>query len=337
MAKNIRIGVINWDAGLTGDTYFGRYMLNSLSNPVHNTRLPYYAKKDIEGNYFFPERSDEEYDEELKMAIEAGVDFFAYCWYPDGVGERVIGEEAYPEIAEHLPELNKMRKKFQRSSLNKKIKMCAAIVASHQFSENDFKELVFAMKQDYYEKKDGRPLVFVFGGYLTEFLAKVKEEAGKEGLNPYIVFLDNGKISETGDYSEADAVSDYASIHEAVTFEEHCEKTQQDNEKRKKYGISVLPVFGLGWNPEPRNDRPVPWVKYEGSTYAPAPNATQTEKAMNDFFAWIDENSEQANTGYGLVYAWNEYEEGGFLCPTLGSDGKPNREILDGFSKAVKG
>lgn len=334
MAKNIRIGVINWDAGLTGDTYFGRYMLNSLSNPKHRARLPYYTKKNTD--WYFPERSDEEYDEELKMAIEAGVDFFAYCWYPDGVGKRVIGEEAYPEIAEHLPELNRMRKKYQRSPLNKRIKMCAAIVASHAFSEKDFQELFFAMKQDYYEKKEGRPLLLVFGGYLTKFFATVREKARAEGLNPYIIFLDNGEISKTGDYSEADAVSDYASIHEASTFEEHCAKSQADNEKRRSYGIPVVPLFGVGWNPQPRNDRPVPWVEYEGNTYAPAPNGNQTEKAMKDFFAWINENSTYASTGYGMVYAWNEFEEGGYLCPTLSPDGKPNREVLDGFSRAVK-
>ncbi len=61
------------------------------------------------------------------------------------------------------------------------------------------------------------------------------------------------------------------------------------------------------------------------------------EKATLDYFSWIEENKEQANTGYGVVFAWNEFEEGGYLCPTLGADGKPCSDILNGLSKAVKG
>jgi len=37
-----------------------------------------------------------------------------------------------------------------------------------------------------------------------------------------------------------------------------------------------------------------------------------------------------------MVYAWNEFEEGGYLCPTLGENGEPNTAFLDVFTKVRK-
>jgi hypothetical protein len=76
MKKKLRIGAVNWDAGLPRDTYFGHYTLNTLGNEKHAHRLPYYAKKDENGNYSIPMRTQAQYDEELRMAADAGIDFF---------------------------------------------------------------------------------------------------------------------------------------------------------------------------------------------------------------------------------------------------------------------
>lgn len=336
MKSKLKIGVINWDAALVQDTYFGGYVINSLGNAKHSHRLPYYAKKDGNGNYFIPERLQEDYDLELTMAADSGIDFFMYCWYPDGTEPRNIGTEKHTNISSHLHELNRMRKLYQKSPLNKRIKMCAIVIAQHAYSENDMHELIFAMKQDYYEKKDGRPLIFVFGGYVPDFFATLKGFAEDDGLNPYIIFINNGKLSENGDYSKADAVSAYASFQIADSFDKFSFKVHGDNEHRKTYGIPVIPLLSAGWNPTPRVERPVPWGDYPERNYTPAPTADEMEAATLDFFKWIDDNSEEASTGYGVIFAWNEFEEGGYLCPTLGNNGEPCSDILDGLGRALK-
>ena len=33
--------------------------------------------------------------------------------------------------------------------------------------------------------------------------------------------------------------------------------------------------------------------------------------------------------------AWNEFEEGGWICPTLGKDGKPDTWRIEAFRAAV--
>lgn len=335
MKGKLRIGAVNWDAGLPEETYFGHYTLNTLGREEHSHRLPYYAIKKPDGGYAIPMRTQEDYDRELTIAADAGIDFFMYCWYPDGATPKDIGEESYDFLTEHLPELNRTRKMYEVSPINKRIKMCAIIIAPHSYAKADLVELVSAMKQDYYEKKDGRPLVFIFGGYRTDFFSALREIASAEGVDPYIIFMNNGKLSENGDYSEADAVSAYACCHSVKTFEELSASACLDNNGRKKFGIPVIPLLSAGWNPKPRIDRPSPWVTYGDHPYAPAPTADQMEAATLELFRWIEDTPE-ASAGYAAVFAWNEFEEGGYLCPTLGKDGELCAEILEGLSRALK-
>ena len=71
MKNKLRIGAVNWDAGLPADTYFGHYTLNTLGNEKYAERLPYYATKDENGGYSIPMRTREQYDRELAMAADA--------------------------------------------------------------------------------------------------------------------------------------------------------------------------------------------------------------------------------------------------------------------------
>lgn len=332
-----RIGVVNWDAIYPSDTYFGKYAIRSLGNSEHSGRLPYFAKKDEKGNYYFVKRTQEDYDKELVIAADAGIDFFMYCWYPEGKEPRTIGIEQNDFLAEPLAELNQARKLYQSSAVNRRIKMCAIIITAHAYSEKDFEALTDAMREEYYEKKDGRPLVFFFGGYKPKFFSALREIAKKKGLSPYVIFMNNGAESENGDYSEADAVSAYASgIENVDTYEEFFLKMQAENENRKKYGVPILPMFSAGWNPQPRIDRPVPWCSYNKVHYAPAPTADQIEKAAIEFFEWMKKNEAYVDMDYFVSFAWNEFEEGGYLCPTLGADGKPKSDALMGLSRALK-
>ena len=79
--KKIRIGVINWDASLTGDTYFGYYQTRSLSQKKYRTWVPFYADLIDEERISYHWRSAGEYGRELRYAIDAGIDYFAYVWY----------------------------------------------------------------------------------------------------------------------------------------------------------------------------------------------------------------------------------------------------------------
>ena len=78
----------------------------------------------------------------LGYAVEAGLDFFAYCWYPDGEEDDFWRNEAeYSFLAPHFSELNHAREMYQKSPLREKIKMCAIIFCVHGYSESDIEKL----------------------------------------------------------------------------------------------------------------------------------------------------------------------------------------------------
>jgi hypothetical protein len=83
-------------------------------------------------------------------------------------------------------------------------------------------------------------------------------------------------------------------------------------------GFDVIPPIPLGWDPRPRLLHPPPWLPHgEGSDFyeqgTPAELAALAMQAAN----WTVSNPKAAPAGKGLVYAWNENSEGGWLSPTL--------------------
>lgn len=76
-----RVGVINWDCSVPSSTFFGKATTHMLGPKKWRDRTPYYAHvlgdDKIEHHY----RSLEEYEVEMQYAIDAGIDYFAYCWY----------------------------------------------------------------------------------------------------------------------------------------------------------------------------------------------------------------------------------------------------------------
>ena len=90
----------------------------------------------------------------------------------------------------------------------------------------------------------------------------------------------------------------------------------------------LLSVGELKW--------PCPWVNYRDLPYAGLPNEAEIEYAFKSLDDFITQNKEQSNTGIALVFAWNEFEEGGYICPTLKEDGTADESLVKAFAKAKK-
>ena len=337
LKNKLRIGAINWDAFVKDGAYFASYAMKSLANDKYSSRLPFYIKKK-DGNYTVPERTLEEYEKELEYAIDSGLDFFAYCWYPDSFPEeRSIwhDKECYTYLSEHYPELNYSRKLYQKSALNKKIGMCAILFCINAYAESDFEALFSAMKEDYYVKIDGKPLVIIFDSYDRNFIELVRERAKEKGLYLFVAFSDSYAKTAGADLSSADGITAYACGGKAESFDEFTSTVNEYNKKRAKCGVSVIPLMSLGWNPSPRIDHPVPWCPYEKAVYAGKPNEAEIDKAFAGLADFVN-GCDKADTGCAIVFAWNEFEEGGYLCPTLKDDGGTDDTMIKAFAKAKK-
>ena len=95
-------------------------------------------------------------------------------------------------------------------------------------------------------------------------------------------------------------------------------------------------MFSTGWNPAPRLDIPSPWIKYKQREYAK--NATPREllEGGEVFSGWIKKSLGEKFAGHIMIFAWNEFEEGGWICPTYNQDLSINTERVDAVARIVK-
>ena len=67
-------------------------------------------------------------------------------------------------------------------------------------------------------------------------------------------------------------------------------------------------------------------------TATPEQIASHVQDAIN----WTQENRDINTSGTIIIYAWNEYDEGGWLCPTLSPDGSSNSDRLNALSRVLR-
>ncbi len=339
--SNLRIGVINWDCSVPSDTYFGFHATKSLSPNRYRDRTPFYANVLGEDKIDYPVRDGASYDRELQYAIDAGIDYFAYCWYTDEIIDRSTIDTSNPAytVDGMLHEITRMRKHHMTSPLREKIGLCAILVCSHIYSDGDMDRLAAAMEEDCYEKIDGRPLVYLFGGFHPEYLPRLHKACEARGLpDPFAVFFNSGGAAKPDtDYSVMDGVSNYACCGRDIdTYAELIAYLRRANDTRKQFGIPMIPQFTFGWDPTPRILNPVPWVPYPDVRYAAQATREEFLAGAADLADWICENRDLVVPGHILTFAWNEFEEGSWICPTWTEDGVPDMSHTDAFRDVVR-
>jgi len=132
-----------------------------------------------------------------------------------------------------------------------------------------------------------------------------------------------------------DALSAYGCTESAKSYAELAAKSIVWHENRRKAGYAVMPHFETGWDPSPRVERPVPWGKYEDIPWAPPATAAEWAEGARGLRRWIDAHPSACPTGHVLAFAWNEFEEGGWICPNIGKDGKPDVSRVKAFRTVV--
>ncbi|MDR3708468.1 MAG: discoidin domain-containing protein [Capsulimonadaceae bacterium] len=90
----------------------------------------------------------------------------------------------------------------------------------------------------------------------------------------------------------------------------------------KMFGLDVVPNVTAGADPRPRLVNPVPWARYYADHWAQEPTPGEVGAHVKQAMDWIDANPGADPSRLVLIYAWNEFDEGGWICPTLlhGSD-----------------
>ena len=330
-----RVGAVNWDCSVPSSTFFGTASIRALSPAKYRDRTPYYAQKIDDDAIDYRERTLEEYEREMLYAIDAGIDYFAYCWYDKTPppGSLPGASETCRAADGHLQELTRARELHVRSGLRTVLGFCAILVVTHPYSNDELEALVDAMNDPGYEKIDGRPLVYAYAGPWREPVARLRSICSRKGIaDPYVALMCGGKaVPKAEDIAGADALTAYACPAEAKTFAALVDISMERNANRAKAGIPVIPHISLGWDPSPRIDNPVPWATYPKGSYSVAKSQNDFVTAARAMKDWIRDNPKSTPTGHVLAFAWNEFEEGGWICPSMVADGGPDESRVQMF------
>ena len=331
--KEIRVGVVNWDCSLTRDTYFGYYQLRTLSPKKYREYTPYYADIVNENCIEYHVRDQREFDRELCYAIDAGIDYFAYVYYPEQ-GSREHNSVTYGDCSHRVYELAYARKMHASSRYRHNIGMAFIVTPIHPMADDDLTDLTAFFREPYYETIDGRPLVYVYQRADVSLMERIHAACLAQGLpTPYFVPMAYSLPKEQ-DSLLIEAISQYACAKSGITnYEDLSREMIAQNRTRLGFGHRVIPLFTVGWDPMPRVDLPSPWVTYPDADYAAIASSDELMQGAALLADWIRTEAADAFAGHILTFAWNEFEEGAWICPTYTPDLQINTSRIRTFAE----
>lgn len=320
------IGNIRWDV-LNGYAPFDE--LNSLSLQKYNYRAPFFTSIDENYKVTGNDNSVEMIEREINYAVAGGIDYWAFT--------------TGPELGKNNPEYYALDK-FLATEKRKEIGFSIII---HRYDdtpwENRVDMLVKWMQEPNFVKVMGnRPLVYIYrvgeleakygaGQEAQNAINLIRTKAQAAGLgNPYIVAMASStpeSLAQNKSYIEnygLDAISayGYAGERNDSNLESYAPYSQLATENiaswdnYKATGKKMIPLVALGRNEETRKDTKVVY----GGGYGPFfdnPTATEAAIQVKAGLEYVRNNDEVCESNAILSYAWNEFAEGGWICPTL--------------------
>jgi len=346
-AGQLRVGAINWDCSAPDDSsWFARYQTRSLSPARYRYLTPYYADVISPNKISYHRRTPTEYDRELQYAIDAGIDYFAYCWYgEDRDAKRVpIATGRMTTCEDYLWELTWARQFHLKSALRNRLGLCAIILGGHVYTDCELDNLAAAMKESCYEKiGSDRPLLYIFGDSTDGvILARIRRACQKICAgDPYVVAMHGtrGKLPREGERS-VQARSAYAPPAPPkdgafLRYPEFYAAIRKRNAEWIAEGFTIVPSFSTGRDHWPRIENPVPWCDNPPMRYASPATERELVEAAKDLKSFVDANRAHC-VDHVLTFAWNEFEEGGYICPLWAPNGGANTARLKAFCKVSR-
>jgi len=319
------VGAIRWDAWSGGGVT--EQVEQTLSPEKHRLRLPWFARLDASGRARIDASADGIMEQEIAYAKQAGLDYWAFLTYPEADA------------------MSSALTRYLRSPKRADLGFCLilhqtlSVPAARWPAERD--RTLKLLQEPGYQKVLGRPLVYAFDLKTEHPTAKqrfdeLRASAKSAGLDPYFVYMG---WSPQRDYQKHStegfaAVSAYAHPGTEPVFTRYVEAFEQHAWANARANqIPYVPLVTTGWDKRPRQDHPVSWEK--DAAYAQQPTfpaaATPTEIAahLRRALAFVKANPAVCPANTIIVYAWNEHDEGGWLCPTWTPSGQPDTSRLD--------
>jgi hypothetical protein len=314
------IGAIRWDAWYDPNNgTVAQAVEADLAPAAYLSSAPSFTTVTASGALSINGDTAAEMNSEIQLAASAGINYWAFDYYGPG------------------DPMNNALQLYLQSPINTLVDFSLIDTAGWGATLSNFtaaiNQRVALMEQPTYQCVDGnRPLYYLmlpsaaiiqqwWGGNPANMAAAVdylrQQVIATAGANPYIVVMSSplAAAAFAGDIG-ADAISAY-DIHgndTAGSYQTLANETVAGWNAELATGLAVIPTVMTGWNPGPRIETPAPWGSSGDATYAtatPAEVAAQLASAL----AWVAAHpASTANTV--LVYAWDEFDEGGSLAST---------------------
>jgi len=338
------VGAIRWDAwyGKEGPV---KEVERSMGPKKFHFRLPFFAQILSDAEVRIDGDTQETMNREIAWAADAGLSYWAFVDY---------GDDRNLTIA---------LRRFLETKDKRGLRFCFIEEGGRLDSRRTeaWPRLVRLFQDPAYLKVcDGRPLLFLFGKPAktgpADFGA-LGEAAVAAGLKkPYIVLMGWNPQNDMKDVQSLglDAVTAYAAggqyqgaMWPYAQLTEHVKNSYWGACRR--HGIPTVTFAAAGWDTRPRIEHPMSWTTWVKSVPDPTPPAqqkpliddvtatpAQLTQHLNEAVAWTAQNPGLTPANAVIIYAWNENDEGGWLIPTLGSDGTPSLERIQAVKAALK-
>jgi len=348
------IGAIRWDAW---HTPWSRVEAGASDGPVHEMeislgprqyhyRLPFFAKVVSDNEVRIDGYTQKIVDREIAYAKAGGLDYWAFLLYaPDSPMSQGLSL-------------------YLSSHHRRDVNFCAIasppIFGNASAFPTGMERVLDLMAEPGYQKAPGgRPLLYIFDvsdASMHAWGGPVKARRLFDGLrsaakargegDPYIVVMDfdpsHGKM--VMDAIGANAISSYVASHgngHALPYAELARSAHAFWDQCAATGAQVVPIAMAGWDRRPRVEHPVSWEKYQKpgvglGDYFVMPTPVELAAHVEDAMRWAAVHRKQCPAQTVVIYAWNEHDEGGFLCPTLNTDGSANFTRLTAIREMLR-
>lgn len=318
------VGAIRWDAWHGPASEVGLTVERTLAPKRWHYRLPFFGKEVSDDAVEARGNTPEIMDREIAYAHAAGLDYWAFVVYPD----------------DHA--LSAGLNLYLSSPHKSDIRFCLNLQGGWEGGggaaawPDKVRRYVSAFKEPTYQTVlEGRPLLYLYSvdglvgpdrfetweAARTAFdqLRAAAKEAGTG--NPYIVAQgwSPDRLKEQIGTLGLDAIGAYASNggDKAAPYAALAAHTERWWDAFRATGCEVAPLVSAGWDMRPRVETPVPWVrKGDIEQYYEAPQPRELASHLEKALQWCREYPGAAKAQVVLIYAWNEFDEGGWLCPT---------------------
>ena len=323
------VGAIRWDAWSGGNVT--EQVERTLSPQRYHSRLPWFADVRNDNSVRIDGSPQAVMDREIQFAANSGLDYWAFLLYQEKSSmSTALGQ-------------------YLNSSKRDQLRFCLIlhdILQSPDAEWPDERDRALALLQEpgYQTVLDSRPLVYTFTGKVfpaerfQEFLALARQRE----LNPYCVFMGwhPAEDIKTAKPLGFDAVSSYAKPGGQATFCELADAVKTECWENAVYANApYVPIVTTGWDKSPRKDNPVSWEvndEYHRQNVFPS-RAEPAEIAahLRDAIKFTTEHADICEANALIIYAWNEYDEGGWIAPTRSPDGTPNTSRVDAVKRIL--